>query len=70
MGKKKGYNTKPKGYRERRLKALVAKVKKKYAEYLRAYENGRLVEYIRIRSSQFRVDKWRHRINSWREIND
>lgn len=36
--KRKGYNTKPKDYREKRLKKVAEKYRRRYLRYLKAFE--------------------------------
>lgn len=55
--KRKGYNTKPRSYRKRRLEALAIKVKKRYQEYLAAFNEGKLSEYRHLKPSQHILDK-------------
>lgn len=67
MGKgRKGYNTKGKNYRKNRLEKLAVKCKKKYEEYMAAYEKGNLIEYMERGSKQLIIDRWRHRLNVWK----
>jgi len=68
MGKgRKGYNTKGKNYRKNRIDKLRVKCRKKYEEYLIAYEKGNLTDYMKRSCNQFILDKWRHRKNVWEE---
>lgn len=66
MGKKrKGYNTKGKDYRKNRIEKLAAKSKERLKEYSAAYDKGKLGELIQRKSSQFKLNKWRHRLNQF-----